>query len=83
MVWLNIYDPDTGICTNEPSGTTTNLCEVTNGLAGQCVYQFNSSGNDCPDPGIYSARLKIQYVGGGLETTAIRISASNPIARIS
>jgi hypothetical protein len=82
-VWLIIQNPDTKAITNNPSGNINNLCSITNGAAGQCVYTWNSGGTDCPVPGIYFANLKIRYSNGQKETYAVRIAAANPIAFVS
>lgn len=83
-VWFIIQDPQSGLTTNNPSGSITNICSITNAILGQCSYTWNSGGTDCPDPGIYAANIKIRYPGFVRpETYAVRIAAANPIAAIS
>lgn len=79
QVRFTIQDPSTGLITNNPSGSITNSCTITNALAGQCTYTWNLNGTDCPNAGIYKAEIKIRYSAGVEETYPVNISAVAPL----
>lgn len=74
-----LQNPGTGLSTNDPSGSITNLCAITNPTGGTCVYTWNTGGTDTPVTGYYKANLKILYPNNTTETYGLTVAVENDL----